>query len=113
MEIAKLVGVVAAIVWILLPVVYLVTAPDWHRTKVGRALMYLLGSTSAMFVVLLTSRMFGDYAGKPFVHAGVYLLVMMAGLRLAVLFIELRVELERLIRADAAVTALLNPKTKD
>lgn len=100
MSLANLVGVVAAVVWVILPIVYLVTAPEWHRTKVGRALMYLLGSTAAMFLILLTSRAFGAYPGKVFVHAAIYALVMLAGLRLAVLFVELRMELERLIRAD-------------
>jgi hypothetical protein len=102
MSFAYMVGVVAAIVWVILPVVYWATAPDWRKTKVGRSLMYLLGSTSALFLLLLTVRLFGQYPGRAFVHAAVYALVLVAGLRLAVLFVQLRIELERLIRADLA-----------
>lgn len=100
MKFVMLIGIVAAIVWVTLPAVYWVTAPDWHLTKTGRALMYLLSSTAALFALLLTSRLFGDYAIKPFVHAGVYTAVLLAGIRLAVLFVELRIELERLIRLE-------------
>ena len=105
MVIAYFVGVAAAIVWVILPLVYLATAPDWKKTKVGRALMYLLGSTSAMFLLLLTSRLIGDYTGKALVHAAVYFLVMLAGLRLAVLFVQLRIEMERIIRAEEQAAA--------
>lgn len=95
-------GYAAAVIWIALPVVYRATAPDWKRSRTGRALMWLLSSTAALFVLLLTSRLFGDYALKEWVHGTIYALVLFAGLRLSVLFVQLRVELERLIAADAA-----------
>jgi hypothetical protein len=100
MDYVLLVGYVAAIVWETLPIVYRVTAPDWHLTRTGRALMWLLGSTASLFALLLTGRIFGDYEAKPFVHAAVYGAVLYAGVRLAVLFVELRIELEKLIRLE-------------
>lgn len=102
MQYATLVGILAAIVWVTLPFFYWATAPDWHLTKTGRALMWLLGSTAGLFTLLLTSRIFGDYAGKPFVHAAVYAATLYAAVRLAVLFVELRVELAKLVKREDA-----------
>lgn len=104
MELAALaIGYMAAIIWVTLPMFYGFTAPDWRKTKTGRALMWLLGSTAAMFLLLLTGRLLGDYLLKPFVQAAIFGGVLFAGVRLAVLFVELRLELEKLIRAEREV----------
>lgn len=92
------IGYAAAVIWITLPVVYMVTAPDWRKSRTGRALMWLLGSTAALFVLLLTSRIFGAYALKEWVHATIYAAVLYAGVRLSVLFVHLRIEVERSVR---------------
>lgn len=95
-----IIGYGAAVVWIILPIVYLATAPDWHKTRTGRALVWLLASTSLLFVLLLTSRIFGDYWFKGWVHGGIYTAVLYAGVRLSILFIHLRIDLERRFRRE-------------
>jgi hypothetical protein len=97
---ANYIGYAAAIIWITLPVVYLTTAPDWRKSRTGRALMWLLGSTAGLFLLLLTGGLFGDYPGKEWVRAGVFAAVLYAGVRLSVLFVKLRIEVERRIRED-------------
>jgi len=97
---ANYIGYAAAIIWIALPVVYLTTAPDWRRSRTGRALMWLLGSTAALFVLLITGGIFGDYPFKEWVRGSVFAAVLYAGLRLATLFVQLRIEVERRIRGD-------------
>lgn len=93
-------GYAAAVIWCTLPIVYWVTAPDWRKSSTGRALMWLLGSTAGLFILLLTSRIFGDYWFKEWVHGGVYAAVLYAGIRLSVLFVNLRIEVERRIRRE-------------
>lgn len=93
-------GYAAAVIWCTLPVVYCITAPDWRKSSTGRALMWLLGSTAGLFILLLTSRIFGDYWFKEWVHGTVYAAVLYAGIRLSVLFVNLRIEVERRIRRD-------------
>lgn len=97
---ANYIGYAAAIIWITLPVVYLTTAPDWRKSRTGRALMWLLGSTAALFVLLITGGIFGDYPFKEWVRGGVFAAVLYAGVRLATLFVQLRIEVERRIRGD-------------
>lgn len=104
---AVYIGYVAAIVWVIIPLVYVATAPDWHRTRVGRAFMYLVGSTAALFLLLLTSGVFGNYAGKEWVHGAVYTAVLGAGIHLVGLFIRLRVEGDRLLREELAAALKL------
>lgn len=84
------IGYLAALVCICLPLIYHITAPDWHRSQAGRALMTLLGSLAALFILITTSNVFGDYAGREFVRVLIYGSVLAAGVRLAVLFFQLR-----------------------
>lgn len=91
------IGYVAAWLWVLLPALYWATAPEWYRTRTGRALMWLLGSTAALFLLLLTGRTFGEYAGKEIVQGIIYSAVLGAGIRLAVLFFQLRLDLNRVV----------------
>lgn len=97
---ANYIGYAAAIIWVTLPLVYLATAPDWRKSRTGRALMWLLGSTAALFVLLLTGGLFGDYPLKEWVRGGVFAAVLYAGIRLSVLFVHLRIEVERRLRQD-------------
>lgn len=87
---AVYIGYLAASVCICLPLIYWVTAPDWWRSRAGRALMMLLGSLGSLFILLITSGLFGDYALREAVRAVIYSSVLVAGVRLAVLFFQLR-----------------------
>lgn len=102
----NIIGYAAAVVWIVLPIVYLATAPDWHKTRTGKAFVWLLGSTAGLFLLLITGGLFGDYAGKDWVRAAVFAAVLYAGIRLAVLFVKLRIELEQRWRAEDKAAAL-------
>lgn len=84
-------GYVAASICICLPFVYWATAPDWWRSRAGRALMMLLGSLSALFLLLIVGALFRDQTElreglRYLVYAG----VLVAGLRLSILFFQLR-----------------------
>lgn len=104
----NVIGYAAAVVWVVLPIVYYATAPDWRKTRTGRAFMWLLGSTAGLFLLLITSGIFGDYPFKDWVRGTVFALVLYAGIRLAVLFVHLRIELERRFRnEERAVRAQL------
>jgi hypothetical protein len=84
------IGYLAASVCISLPFIYWITAPDWWKSRAGRALMMLLGSLAALLLLLLTAGIFGDYPAREFVRYAVYGGVLVAGVRLAVLFFQLR-----------------------
>ena len=101
---AVYIGYVAGIIWTLIPFVYRVTAPDWRRTRVGRAFMYLVASTAGLFALLLTGGLFGDYPLRELVRGAVYAAVLVAGLHLIGLFIRLRVEGDRRLREELAET---------
>lgn len=90
MEVAYAIGMVAASVWVCLPLIYWFTAPEFYKTFTGRTIMMLLGATSAMFFMLLTFRIFGNYTGREYVNGFIYILVFIAGIRTAVLFFQLR-----------------------
>lgn len=94
------IGYLAAWVWVVLPALYWYTAPEWWRSRTGRALMWLLGSTAALFFLLLTGRAFGEYPGKPLVQAFVFALTLGAGIRLAVLFFQLRNDLNKRLKVE-------------
>lgn len=87
---AIFIGYLAASVCICLPFIYWITAPDWWRSRAGRALMMLLGSLAALFVLLLTSRMFPDPTVREVLRYIIYSSVLVAGVRLAILFFQLR-----------------------
>ena len=99
---AVYIGYLAGLVWIIIPFVYLGTAPDWRKTRVGRAFMWLAGSTSGLFLLLITGGLFGDYPFREWVRGGVFLAVLFAGIQLVILFLRLRLEGDRLAREDLA-----------
>lgn len=84
------VGYVAGSFWFALPFIYMVTAPDWRKTRTGRALMMLLGSLALLFALIVSSSLFGEYPGRDLVRFIVYSAVLVAAVRLAVLFFQLR-----------------------
>ena len=112
---ADYIGYLAGLVWIVIPFVYLGTAPDWRKTRVGRAFMWLAGSTSALFLLLITGGLFGEYALRQWVRGGVFLAVLFAGLQIIALFLRLRVEGDRLRREElaAAIAADAVPERKE
>lgn len=83
-------GYVAASVYACLPLIYWATAFDWHRSSTGRALMMLLASTAAAFLMIATSGIFGAYPGREAVRYIVYGSVLVAGVRIAVLIFQLK-----------------------
>jgi hypothetical protein len=84
------IGFMAASVCICLPLIYWITAPDWWRSRAGRALMMLLGSLAALFILLLTSRLVADPTVREVLRYIIYSSVLVAGVRLAILFFQLR-----------------------
>lgn len=110
---AEYIGYVAAVVAIVLPFVYLGTAPDWWKTRVGRAFMWLIGSLAGLFLLLLTGGIFGDYPFRQWVRALVFTTVLYAEVRLVVLFLQLRVEGERNLRAELAKALAAHHLTDD
>jgi hypothetical protein len=97
---AVYIGYLAASVCICLPFIYCVTAPDWWRSRTGRALMMLLGSLASLFILLITTGIFGDYPLRELVRAVIYSAVLLAGVRLAVLFFQLRLGADWTKRKD-------------
>lgn len=87
---ALYIGYLAASVYVCLPFIYWMTAPDWWKTRTGRSLMMLLTATAATFIMLASSGIFGDYPGREIVRYVIYGSVLVAGLRLAFLFFQLR-----------------------
>ena len=84
-------GYIAASICICLPFVYWATAPDWWRSRAGRALMMLLGSLSALFLILIAGALFRDNVElREALRYLVYSGVLVAGVRLSVLFFQLR-----------------------
>jgi hypothetical protein len=102
---ANTIGYLAGVVWFLIPFVYLGTAPDWRKTRVGRAFMWLAGSTAALFGLLISGGVFGNYPGREIVRGVVFAAVLFAGVQLIVLFLRLRLEGDRLLREDLAKAA--------
>lgn len=86
---ANYIGYVAASVCMCLPFIYWITAPDWWKSRTGRALMLLLGSLFLLFLLLLTGLFLPRDWREPLRYA-IYSGVLVAGFRLAVLFFQLR-----------------------
>jgi hypothetical protein len=84
-------GYIAAAVYACLPFVNWIVNPDWHKSSTGRAIMMLLASTAAAFFMIATSGIFGAYPGREAVRYVVYGGLLVAGLRLAVLFVQLKI----------------------
>lgn len=89
---AAYIGYLAASVCIALPFIYWATALDWHKTRTGRAMMMMLSSLAALFTILLTSFLFPDPNFREALRYLVYSYVLVAGVRLAFLFFQLRME---------------------
>lgn len=85
------IGYVAGSFWVALPIIYWVTAPDWWRTRTGRALMMLLGSLASLFILIITSGLFGATPLREIFRIIIYSAVLVAAVRLAVLFFQLRI----------------------
>lgn len=86
---ANYIGYVAASVCMCLPFIYWITAPEWWKSRTGRALMLLLGSLFALFLILMTGLFMPREWREPLRYA-VYTAVLVSGFRLAVLFFQLR-----------------------
>jgi hypothetical protein len=89
---AVYIGYLAASVCIALPFIYWATALDWHKTRTGRAMMMMLSSLAALFTILLTSFLVPDPTFREALRYLVYSYVLVAGVRLAFLFFQLRME---------------------
>lgn len=86
------IGYVAGSFFIALPFIYWITAPEWWKSQEGRAFMMMLGSLAALFLLIMTSSLFGAYAFRDLVRAIIYSVVAVAAVRLAVLFFQLRLK---------------------
>lgn len=86
----NVIGYLAASVCTTLPFIYWATAPDWWRSRAGRALMMLLGSLAALFILFMSLRTIGDPTVKDTLRYIIYSSVLFAGVRLAILFMQLR-----------------------
>jgi hypothetical protein len=86
------IGYLAASVCIALPFIYWITALDWHKTRTGRAMMMMLSSLAALFTLLLTSRLVPDPVVRESLRYIIYSYVLVAGVRLAFLFFQLRMD---------------------
>src|SRR5688572_29265576 len=98
------VGYVAAGVYVILPFIYGITAPDWRKTQAGASFMVMLIALALVFTLITTTRVFGEYQGREAVRAVIYGLVLVAGARVGVLFLQLRYgkgRVEWLIQQDA------------
>jgi len=84
------IGYVAGSFWVALPIIYWVTAPDWWKTRTGRALMMLLGSLASLFILIITSGLFGATPLREVFRLVIYSAVLVAAVRLAILFFQLR-----------------------
>jgi hypothetical protein len=84
-------GYIAASICICLPFIYWSTAPDWWKSRAGRALMMLLGSLSALFLLLIAGAFFRHNSElRDWLRYFVYCGVLVASVRLAILFFQLR-----------------------
>ncbi|ASN20714.1 putative phage holin [Arthrobacter sp. YN] len=86
------IGYVAGSFWVALPIIYWITAPDWWKTRTGRALMMLLASLASLFILIITSGLFGATPLREVFRLVIYSAVLVAAVRLAVLFFQLRLD---------------------
>ena len=94
------IGYIAGSFWVALPIIYWVTAPDWWRTRTGRALMMLLGSLASLFILIITSALFGATPLREIFRLVIYSAVLVAAVRLAILFFQLRINADWAQRKD-------------
>ncbi|BCW61835.1 hypothetical protein [Arthrobacter sp. StoSoilB22] len=95
------IGYIAGSFWVALPIIYWVTAPDWWRTRTGRALMMLLGSLASLFILIITSALFGATPLREIFRLVIYSAVLVAAVRLAILFFQLRINADWAQRKDS------------
>ena len=95
------IGYVAGSFWVALPIIYWATAPDWWRTRTGRALMMLLGSLASLFILIITSGLFGASPLREVLRLVIYSAVLVAAVRLAILFFQLRINADWAQRKDS------------
>lgn len=86
------IGYIAASVYACLPFIYWPTAFGWYKSSTGRALMIVFASTAATFAMITTSGLFGAYPGRELIRYFVYGALPLAGLRLAVLLFQLKID---------------------
>ena len=84
------IGYVAGSFFIALPFIYWITAPEWWKSREGRAFMMMLGSLASLFLLIMTSSLFGAYAFRDLVRTLIYTANAVGAVRLAVLFFQLR-----------------------
>lgn len=87
---ALFIGYFAGSLWLALPGVYWITAPDWWRSPTGRALMNLFFSLALLFVLIITSGLFGASPLREVLRIVVYGWVAGAAVRTCVLLAQLR-----------------------
>ena len=85
------IGYVAGSFFIALPFIYWITAPGWWASREGRAFMMMLGSLASVFLLIMTSSLFGAYAFRDLVRTLIYTAAAVGAVRLAVLFFQLRI----------------------
>lgn len=84
------IGYVAGSFFIALPFIYWMTAPDWWQSRTGRAVMMQHGALAAVFLLIMTSSLFGAYSFRELIRALIYTAAAVAAVRLAVLLFQLR-----------------------
>ena len=86
------IGYVAGSFFIALPFIYWITAPEWWKSREGRAFMMMLGSLASVFLLIMTSSLFGAYELRDLVRTFIYTVAAVGAVRLAVLFFQLRLK---------------------
>lgn len=81
---------VAGSFWVALPLIYWGTAPDWWKSRTGRALMMLFASLALLFILIITSSLFGATPLREVLRYIVYSTVALAAIRIAALLFQLR-----------------------
>lgn len=81
---------VAGSFWVSLPLIYWGTAPDWWKSRTGRALMTLFTSLALVFILIVTSSMWGAYPLREAARYVVYSWAAVAAIRIAALLFQLR-----------------------
>jgi hypothetical protein len=84
------IGYVAGSFFIAMPFIYWMTAPGWWQSRTGRAVMMQHGALAAVFLLIMTSSLFGAYSFRELVRALIYTAAALAAVRLAVLLFQLR-----------------------
>lgn len=72
---------ITLIVYFLLPIVYGVIAPSWHRSQTGRVLMWLLAAIAVSIVYITVGVFFGIHPYRVEFRLVTLVIVVTAGLR--------------------------------